>query len=80
MYETDEKGLNYPDIWLIFIPYMALRGPQIAICRSKEVKFLQKINEVGPIGAINEWLEPKRYKICCLANTIYITDGYKTQY
>ena len=79
MYETDKKEFNYPDIRLIFIPYMALRGPQIAISRSKEVTFLQKKYEVGPRGAINEWLEPKRYKICCLANTIYITDGYKTQ-
>ena len=63
-----------------FYPLHGFTGPEIAICRSKEVTFLQKINEVGPIGAINEWSEPKRYKICCLANTIYITDGYKTQY
>ena len=42
MYETDKKEFIYPDIWLIFIPYMALRGPQIAISRSKEVTFLQK--------------------------------------
>ena len=62
-----------------FYPLHGFTGATNSHLSFKRGEIPSKINELGLIGAINEWSEPKRYKICCLANTIYITDGYKTQ-